>query len=67
MTNELDGRGPFRTISRVVLTDSWTNLFLDCGHISESAPHFHYTVGERVRCFDCGTIARSIVKIPTGA
>lgn len=43
-----------RAIVSVTNTKEKTIATLECGHVSEHAPHFSIKVGETVRCYDCG-------------
>jgi hypothetical protein len=49
-----DPRGPMRTILAVDSQSSVALVKLDCGHIAECNPIFHYVVGESLHCFNCG-------------
>lgn len=48
-----DPRGPERTIMSGAESSGPTLLALSCGHVREFTNHFHYKVGDHVRCFAC--------------
>jgi hypothetical protein len=50
-----DPRGPLVTVVEVQGFDAegWRLLKKSCGHVGQHASHFHYKVGEPIRCMSC--------------
>lgn len=54
-----DPRGPVRKIIAVKESAGPTLVTKDCGHTSECANHFTYSVGASIHCYACGQQSKS--------
>lgn len=52
---------PNRVIVEIDLTPSIALLSLECGHVAQYARHFSYSLGNNVRCLECGRAAARLL------
>ena len=53
-----DPRGPMRKVTAIVERGDGTLIVTDCGHGYDRNQTFTYKVGQQIRCFECGKVAR---------
>lgn len=60
----IDPRGILRTVAKVEEPNGQAFVTFCCGHRGQFAPHFHYRIGDEMRCFRCGQVARGEAVLP---